>query len=149
MAKLAVRIDCDRRGLCSWYFLPVLIVLPCVIIGTMTLMYRELLALEKRIEKSLLDVEESKLTNRVSQQREDSAPSGVAMKVVPTAAGDDVKVVMVTSMPGKIGTFMKSKTNRNETEADNGMKEKKSKCKSVKQVVRSCTEQYLTLWHSS
>lgn len=109
--------------------------------------YRELLALEKRLEKSLLDVQKSKLTNRVSQQREDNSPSDVAMKVVPTTAGDDVKVVMVTSMPGKIGTFIKSKTNRNETEADNGMKEKKSK--SVKQVVRSCAEQYLTLWHSS
>ena len=62
--------DCEKRLLYARILFVVFsagpyIVLPCVIIGTMTLMYRELLALEKRLEQ-LLDVEGSTLRNRAS-----------------------------------------------------------------------------------
>ena len=107
--------DCEKRLLYARILFVVFsagpyIVLPCVIIGTMTLMYRELLALEKRLEQ-LLDVEGSTLRNRASNQREDSVPSGVDMNVSPTAVEGEVDVAMdkpspPSSMLGKIGALM-------------------------------------------
>ena len=136
--------DCEKRLLYARILFVVFsagpyIVLPCVIIGTMTLMYRDLLALEKRLEQ-LLDVEGSTLRNRASNQREDGVPSGVDMNVSPTVVEGEVDVVMdkpspPSSMLGKIGALMKSKTKGNETETNDEQKKKSNLTKQSRAIM--------------